>query len=97
MPRFLSIAISVFLVPGFVLPSRHISAQEKQKSSAREIAGPHQIKPFRTESSAKAKQWANSQLRRMSLDEKIGQLVSIGLNGVYLSQESDTYRALRIK
>ncbi|HEX7999253.1 MAG TPA: glycoside hydrolase family 3 N-terminal domain-containing protein [Pyrinomonadaceae bacterium] len=42
-----------------------------------------------------ALKWANSELRRMSLDEKIGQLISVGINASFLNQESEAFRALR--
>jgi beta-glucosidase-like glycosyl hydrolase len=42
-----------------------------------------------------ALKWANSELRHMSLDEKIGQLISVGINASFLNQESEAFRALR--
>ena len=36
-----------------------------------------------------------AELRRMTLDEKIGQLVSVGVNATFLNQESDAFRELR--
>ncbi len=42
-----------------------------------------------------ALKWANNELRRMSLDEKIGQLISVGINASFLNQESEAFRALR--
>jgi beta-N-acetylhexosaminidase len=50
--------------------------------------------PLKRHPSTKAISWAESQLRRMSLDEQIGQLISIGINGRYLNQDSDAYRSL---
>lgn len=46
-------------------------------------------------SSPEALSWADTELRRMSQDEKIGQLISIGVNATFLNQDSDAYRALR--
>src|ERR671928_2100137 len=34
-------------------------------------------------------------LRQMSLDEKIGQMVAVGLNATFLNQESDQFKELR--
>ena len=31
----------------------------------------------------------------MSLDEKIGQLISVGINATFLNQDSDAFKALR--
>lgn len=42
-----------------------------------------------------ALKWANKELRRMSLDEKIGQLISVGINATFLNQDSEAFKALR--
>ena len=42
-----------------------------------------------------ALKWAEAELRRMSLDEKIGQLISVGINATFLNQDSEAFRALR--
>src|SRR5918911_2331745 len=42
-----------------------------------------------------ALKWADSELKKMSLDEKIGQLISIGINASFLNQESDAYKSIR--
>jgi beta-N-acetylhexosaminidase len=52
-------------------------------------------KPFPRQPSRDALKWANSELRRMSLDEKIGQLVSIGINASFLNRDSPAFKALR--
>ena len=53
------------------------------------------VRPFKREPSEKALKWANDQLRKMSLDEKIGQLISVGLNATFLNQDSDAYSTLK--
>src|ERR1041384_7673792 len=53
------------------------------------------VKPYKREPSSKALKWANDQLSKMSLEEKIGQLISIGVNATFLNQDSDAYRALK--
>ncbi len=45
--------------------------------------------------SSDALKWANGELRKMSLDEKIGQLIAIGVNATFLNRESDAYKSLR--
>src|SRR5689334_18442139 len=55
----------------------------------------HSQRPYKREPSPAALKWANDQLRRMSLDEKIGQLISVGLNATFLNQDSDAYRTLK--
>jgi beta-N-acetylhexosaminidase len=42
-----------------------------------------------------ALKWADSELKKMSLDEKIGQLIYVGVNASFLNRESDAYKALR--
>lgn len=43
----------------------------------------------------KANKWAEKQLKKMTLDEKIGQLIHIGINAQFLSQDSAEYKELR--
>src|SRR5678816_297445 len=52
-------------------------------------------KPYKREPSSAALKWANEELRRMSLDEKIGQLISVGVNATFLNQDSEAFRALK--
>ena len=42
-----------------------------------------------------ALKWADSELKKMSLDEKIGQLISIGINASFLNQESAAFKDMR--
>ena len=53
------------------------------------------VRAYKRESSSKALKWANDELRKMSLEEKIGQLISVGVNATFLNQDSDAYRALK--
>ena len=53
------------------------------------------IKPYSPHPSKDALKWADEQLRRMSLEEKIGQLISVGINATFLNQDSDAFKALR--
>jgi len=52
------------------------------------------IKPFRRQPSPEALKWANQQLGKMSLDEKVGQLISVGINATFLNQDSEAFKAL---
>jgi beta-N-acetylhexosaminidase len=54
-----------------------------------------QVKPFTRQPSRVALKWAEKELRRMSLEEKIGQLIYVGINATFLNQESDAFRALK--
>jgi len=50
---------------------------------------------YKREPSSKALKWANEQLRKMSLEEKVGQLISVGVNATFLNQDSDAYHTLK--
>jgi beta-N-acetylhexosaminidase len=52
-------------------------------------------KPYTRRASREAVKWADAELRRMTLDEKIGQLISVGVNATFLNQESEAFRELR--
>ena len=52
-------------------------------------------KPYTRRASRDALKWADAELRRMTLDEKIGQLVSVGVNATFLNQGSEAYQELR--
>ena len=56
---------------------------------------PVKIRPYKRDPSDKALKWANDQLRKMSLEEKIGQLISVGINATFLNQDSDAFRTLK--
>lgn len=50
---------------------------------------------YKSEPSAAALKWANKELRDMSLEQKIGQLISVGINATFLNQESDAFKTLK--
>ncbi len=52
------------------------------------------IKPYQRQPTRDAVKWADEQLKKMSLDEKIGQLICIGVNAKFMSQDSEEFRAL---
>jgi beta-N-acetylhexosaminidase len=52
-------------------------------------------KAFKRDPSSAALKWANEELKKMSLDEKVGQLISVGVNATFLNQDSDAYRTLK--
>src|SRR5215204_154471 len=53
------------------------------------------VSAYKREPSPKALKWANEQLRKMSIEEKVGQLISVGVNATFLNQDSDAYRSLK--
>jgi beta-N-acetylhexosaminidase len=52
-------------------------------------------RPYTRTPSRDALRWADSELKRMTLDEKIGQLVAVGVNATYLAQDSAEFKELR--
>ncbi len=60
------------------------------KAQARALAAAYQRQPTRA-----ALKWADKELRRMTLDEKIGQMIAVGINATFQNQASDAFRALR--
>jgi beta-N-acetylhexosaminidase len=52
-------------------------------------------RPYTRQPSKDALAWADAELKRMTLEEKIGQLISIGINARFLNEESDEFLELR--
>src|SRR6185312_12973636 len=52
-------------------------------------------RPYSRHASKEALKWADKQLKGMSLEEKVGQLISVGINATYLNQDSDAFQTLR--
>ena len=52
-------------------------------------------KPYARKPSREAIKWADQQLKRMSTEEKIGQMISIGVNATFLNRDSEAFKALR--
>src|SRR4051794_613960 len=51
--------------------------------------------PSKFEPSSKAWKWADKQLKKMSVEEKVGQVVYIGLNAKFANEDSDYFKELR--
>src|SRR4030095_11418445 len=85
--RFFSPVLAILLVVSFCLgPVR------SQQSTT---AGVPKFSAYNPQPSTPARKWANDELARMSLDEKIGQLISVGINATFLNQDSDGYQNLK--
>ena len=59
------------------------------------FAEDNRVKPFPRQPSRDALKWADKELRRMSVEQKVGQLISVGVNATFLNQDSDAFRALK--
>ncbi len=51
--------------------------------------------PYKFEPSEKAWKFADKQLKKMTVDQKVGQLVHIGVNARFANQDSDFFKGLR--
>lgn len=91
-----SFVISLLLV-AFALPcvAPYAKAQSARPSSTTAKPATPIHKPYNRRPSPAALAYANRELRRMTLDEKIGQLLSVGINAEYSPQDSDAFQALR--
>ena len=49
----------------------------------------------RFEPSEKAWKWADKELKKMSVEEKVGQVVYIGLNAKFANEDSEYFKDLR--
>jgi beta-N-acetylhexosaminidase len=85
---FLRLLTAAMLLAAFIVsPVAQLNSAARTTSSV--------VKPYSSKPSSEALKWADKELRRMSLDEKIGQLISIGVNATFLNQDSEAFKALR--
>ena len=95
MFRLIRVAILLPFAAALALTPISSAVQKQTREPGKALSkAREEIKPVPSRPSADALKWAESQLDRMSLDEKIGQLISIGVNGTFLNQDSDAYREL---
>jgi beta-N-acetylhexosaminidase len=82
--------LSVILLSALVLTPL-VQLNARLEARAKTTTG---VKSYSSKPTKEALKWANKQLRRMSLDEKIGQLICVGINATFLNQDSDAFKAL---
>jgi beta-N-acetylhexosaminidase len=85
--RFLSVALFVVFV---VTPLVQLNAPAEARATTTT-----NVKPYSSKPTNDALKWAEKELRRMSLDEKIGQLICVAVNATFLNQDSEAFKALR--
>jgi len=74
------------------------SGQWAVGSKSKFLTTPNRLLPgteYPRRPSKDALKWADNELKKMSLDEKIGQLISVGINATFLNRESEAYKTLR--
>ena len=76
--------LSLIVLASFLVSSMLIAPIRAQKASSTKF-----------QPSEKAWKWADKQLKKMSVEEKVGQTVYIGLNAKFANENSDYFRELR--
>lgn len=80
--------MAALLVSSFYQPARLAASTPAPVVAAK-------AKPYSRHASGDALKWADKELKRMSLEQKIGQLLAVGLNATYLNQDSPAFKDLR--
>ena len=80
--------MAALVVSSFYHPARLAASTPVPVAAAR-------TKPYSRKASSEALKWADKELKRMSLEQKIGQLLAVGLNATYLNQDSQAFKDLR--
>ncbi len=85
------LVLVVLTLTSIARTNRSVSAEGSTLTGAQSS----KTKPYSRHASKDALKWADKQLKQMSLEEKVGQLISVGINATYLNQDSDAFKALR--
>ena len=88
-------AMAFALLASALSPALAPAGAVRAQSPPRAALEANVARPYRRQPSAEALRWADEQLRRMTLAEKAGQLISVGINARFLHQESEEFKALR--
>jgi beta-N-acetylhexosaminidase len=87
-------ALTLAIITLLLVPAQRSQAFRFAGIEAASLDAP-KYKPYSRVASKDAIKWADKQLKRMSLEEKVGQLISVGINATFLNQESEAFKALR--
>jgi beta-N-acetylhexosaminidase len=96
----LLVALAQFLAPQVATtraqqPTQTSTITPRCAEPTRDAKDKNQPRPYSRTPSRDAVRWADAELRRMTLDEKIGQLISVGVNATYEAQDSADFLWLR--
>ena len=78
--------------------SKTITSSDREVSASpnsRIVPATKDVRPYSSKPTKDALKWADKQLQRMTLEEKIGQLICVAVNATFLNQDSDAFKALR--
>lgn len=95
-PRIASKAFTLALI--IMLAAGASFARLTNRSANRTVvatAADGKLKPYSVQPSRDALKWADKELSRMSLEQKVGQLVSVGINAGFLNRESAAYKEIQ--
>jgi beta-N-acetylhexosaminidase len=90
---FLRAFISFFIL--FVILTNGLIFETVVQRNAEAATWSEEVKPFPRHPSRDALKWADKELKRMSLEQKVGQLISVGVNATFLNQDSDAFLELK--
>jgi beta-N-acetylhexosaminidase len=94
--RSITILVIIAVVCGILLgPITRLQSSRASGPESSWAKGENKPKPYSSKPSSEAVQWADRELKHMTLDEKIGQLIAVGINATFLNQDSEAYKALR--
>jgi beta-N-acetylhexosaminidase len=85
-------ALIIVLAAGSSFARRPVGSDSRTIRAADSVSS---NKPYSVQPSREALKWADKELRRMSLEQKVGQLVSVGINAGFLNRESAAFKELR--
>jgi len=80
---------ALFLLAAMLMPLVHLHGLAVTRAQS------PTVKRYSAAPGKDAVKWANKQLKKMSLEEKVGQLISVGVNATFLNQDSEAFKALR--
>src|SRR6266851_1159668 len=98
MRRFNNLTAFLLLSTALLAPAQFLTfAKAGVPVSQTKVGDNPDFKPraYSRKPSYEALAWADRELRRMSLDEKIGQLLLVGINATFINQDSDAFRQLQ--
>lgn len=90
--RFLTLILVTAVIAGPALALKPNRVASRAVLASTSVA---KHKPYSVQPSRDAVKWADRELKRMSLEQKVGQLVSVGINASFLNRESEAYKSLR--
>jgi beta-N-acetylhexosaminidase len=86
---------SVVLGALVLSPIADMQARCFEAPARNRVSSQQKVRQYSRRPSSEALQWADKELKRMSVDEKIGQLICVALNATFMNQDSEAFQALR--